>query len=208
MTADTLDRDRLAKLLGMMGSTHDGEVVAAARQVERLRADAGLTWPEILVPRLPPPAGGQNVRTVADAIDFVIEHEVVLTDWERGFVRDLRRLKYPLSPKQIGILERLVEKVHRAEARAAWFETFWRYYPSRKPHDNPKKPARLKFEAAVKRGVDPTMIVRGAENFVVYAAAHISGPRFIKTAEVWLNKECWSDYQQPPEPEPLRAGMI
>jgi len=91
---------------------------------------------------------------------------------------------------------------------ADWFETFWRYYPSRKPHDNPKKPARLKFEAAVKRGVDPTMIVRGAENFAVYAAAHISGPRFIKTAEVWLNKECWSDYQQPPEPEPLRAGMI
>src|SRR5204863_2337306 len=91
---------------------------------------------------------------------------------------------------------------------ADWFETFWRYYPSRKPHDNPKKPARLKFEAAVKRGVDPKMIVRGAENFAVYAAAHISGPRFIKTAEVWLNKECWSDYQQPPEPEPLRAGMI
>ena len=91
---------------------------------------------------------------------------------------------------------------------ADWFETFWRYYPSRKPHDNPKKPARLKFEAAVKRGVDPTMIVRGAENFAVYAAAHISGPRFIRTAEVWLNKECWSDYQQPPEPEPLRAGMI
>ena len=89
-----------------------------------------------------------------------------------------------------------------------WFETFWRYYPSRKPHDNPKKPARLKFEAAVKRGVDPTMIVRGAENFAVYAAAHISGPRFIRTAEVWLNKECWNDHQQPPEPEPLRAGMI
>ena len=29
-----------------------------------------------------------------------------------------------------------------------------------------------------------------------------------KTAEVWLNKECWNDHQQPPEPEPLRAGMI
>ena len=114
-----IDRERLAKLLGMLGSCHDGEVVAAARQAERLRAEAGLTWPEILVPRLPPPWRGQNVRTVADAIDFVIEHEVVLTDWERGFVRDLRRLKYPLSPKQIGILERLVEKVHRAEARAA-----------------------------------------------------------------------------------------
>ena len=89
-----------------------------------------------------------------------------------------------------------------------WFETFWRYYPSRKPHDNPKKPARLKFEAAVKRGVDPTMIVRGAENYASYAASHIRRAEFIKTAEVWLNKECWNDHQQPPEPEPLRAGMI
>ena len=115
----TLDRGRLAKLLGLLGSDHDGEVVAAARQVERLRADAGLTWPEILVPRLPPPPHGRNVRTVADAIDFVIEHEVVLTDWERGFVRDLRRLKYPLSPRQLEVLERLIDKVQRADARAA-----------------------------------------------------------------------------------------
>ena len=119
MTADRLDRDRLAKLLGLLGSDHDGEVVAAARQAERLRADAGLTWPEILVPRLPPPPHGRNVRTVADAIDFVIEHQVVLTVWERGFVSALRRLKYPLSPRQLDVLERLVEKVRRTEAKAA-----------------------------------------------------------------------------------------
>ena len=113
----TLDRGRLAKLLGLLGSDHDGEVVAAARQAERLRAEAGLTWPEIIVPRLPPPPQRQNV--VADAIDFVLKHEVVLTDWERGFVRDLRRLKYPLSPRQLEVLERLVEKARRAEPRAA-----------------------------------------------------------------------------------------
>ena len=118
MTADRLDRDRLAKLLGLLGSDHDGEVVAAARQAERLRADAELTWPEILVPRLPPPPQRQNVCTVAAAIDFVLEHEVVLTDWERGFVRDLGRLKYPLSPRQLEVLERLFEKAQRT-ARAA-----------------------------------------------------------------------------------------
>ena len=91
---------------------------------------------------------------------------------------------------------------------ADWFETFWQYYPSRKPHENPKKPARLKFEAAVKRGIDPAAIVRGAENFAIYAAAHISSPKFIKTAEVWLNKECWNEHQQGLVSEPLRAGMI
>ncbi len=119
MSAADLDRERLAKLLGMMGSAHDGEVVAAARQAERLRAEAGLTWVDIVIPRLPALPHRQNVRTVADAIDFVIEHQVVLTDWERGFVRNLRRLKYPLSPRQLEVLERLVEKVRRAAARAA-----------------------------------------------------------------------------------------
>jgi len=119
MNGATLDRQRLAKLLGMMGSAHDGEVIAAARHAERLLADAGLTWAEIVVPRLPAPPQRQNVGTVADAIRFVIKHEVVLTDWERGFVRDLRRLKYPLSPRQLEVLERLVEKAQRAEERAA-----------------------------------------------------------------------------------------
>jgi hypothetical protein len=43
-----LDRDRLAKLLGLLGSDHDGEVTAAARQAEHLRRAAKLTWSEIL----------------------------------------------------------------------------------------------------------------------------------------------------------------
>ena len=50
-----IDRDRLAKLLGMLGSAHDGKALAAARQVERLRAEAGLTWPQIIGSALPLP---------------------------------------------------------------------------------------------------------------------------------------------------------
>ena len=119
MTAATLDRERLSKLLGMLGSSHDGEVVAAARQAERLRAEAGLTWGEIVVPRLPPPPQRPNVRTVAAAAAFVLDHADALTPWERDFARSIQRLKYPPSPKQIEVLERLVDKVRRAEARAA-----------------------------------------------------------------------------------------
>jgi hypothetical protein len=43
-----MDRERLARLLGMLGSTHEGEVVNAARLAVRLIREAGLTWPEIL----------------------------------------------------------------------------------------------------------------------------------------------------------------
>jgi hypothetical protein len=47
-----LDRDRLAKVLGLLSSDHDGEVTAAARQAERLRRQAGVSWPDVLAPDL------------------------------------------------------------------------------------------------------------------------------------------------------------
>ena len=119
MTA-ALDRQRLAKLLGMMGSAHDGEVVAAARQAERLRADAGLTWHDIVLPALPAPRPQRRgAMTLGQAIQFVLDHEDALTAWESDFARSIQRQTSRLSPKQIGILERLVEKAHHAEARAA-----------------------------------------------------------------------------------------
>ena len=115
MSPAMLDRERLARVLGMLGSAHDGEALAAARQAEHLRSEARLTWLDILIPALPQPHG----QTVADAIACVIDHDEMLTDWEAAFVRSIRRQRYPLSPKQVVVLERLVEKVRGAEARAA-----------------------------------------------------------------------------------------
>jgi len=40
--------EKLAKLLGMMGSAHDGEVANAARLAERHRKEIGKTWGELL----------------------------------------------------------------------------------------------------------------------------------------------------------------
>jgi hypothetical protein len=120
MTGATLDRERLTKLLGLLGSDFDGEALAAARQAERLRAEAGLTWGEILLPRLPAPRRQhQHVETVADAIEFVLDRANALTPWEINFAQSIRRLRYPLSPKQIEVLERLVNKARLAEAMAA-----------------------------------------------------------------------------------------
>src|SRR5436190_12428222 len=119
MTAAILDRDRLAKLLGMLGSVHDGEVVAAARQAERLRADAGLTWAEIVIPRMPPPQYGQFVRSARDLIGFVIEHQYLLNERERQFIASIRRWRGDLSEKQTDWLSAIVAKCQRAGSRAA-----------------------------------------------------------------------------------------
>jgi hypothetical protein len=47
-----LDRDRLRKLLGMLGSDHDGEVLNAARHIDALIKAAGASW-QVLLPDAP-----------------------------------------------------------------------------------------------------------------------------------------------------------
>jgi len=46
---DRESRDRLTKLLGMLGSSGDGEVVNAARMAEDLRRRLKLTWPDLII---------------------------------------------------------------------------------------------------------------------------------------------------------------
>ena len=88
------------------------------------------------------------------------------------------------------------------------FDSFWRAYPSRGGHANPKKPAREKFAAAVKHGVDPALIIRAAENYA--ASIKRNGTSALHTAQAltWLSQCRWEQYGAPEEPEPPRAGMI
>jgi hypothetical protein len=46
--ASAIDRAKLAKILGRLGSRHDGEVMNAARMAEDLRRQAGLSWEDLL----------------------------------------------------------------------------------------------------------------------------------------------------------------
>ncbi|GGF41302.1 hypothetical protein GCM10011611_54630 [Aliidongia dinghuensis] len=48
--ADKFDRDRLVKLLGMLGSAHDGEVLNAARRIDAMVRAGGRGWNELLGP--------------------------------------------------------------------------------------------------------------------------------------------------------------
>ena len=45
-----LDLERLARIIAMGGSGHDGEALAAIRQANRLISEAGMTWHEVLLP--------------------------------------------------------------------------------------------------------------------------------------------------------------
>jgi len=76
------------------------------------------------------------------------------------------------------------------------FEKFWTIYPLRA--NNPKKPAKQKFEAAIKRGISPEDIIRGAQNYAALCKAENKEPKFIAQAVTFINQERWNDFQNQP----------
>ena len=109
----------------------------------------------------------------------------------------------PASPELATILKNAPREEVIDNQSAKHFEEFWRKFPSRTPHPNPKKPAKQKFETAAKRGVPVEAIIRGAENYAAYVVREGTDPRFIAQAKTWLNEERWVQYQKPFE-EPAR----
>ncbi len=78
------------------------------------------------------------------------------------------------------------------------FDEFWKTYPSRQPHSNPQKPARDKFEAALKRGVPASDIIRGAENYAIHVRRDVPDRKYVAQAKTWLEQERWAEYQKVP----------
>jgi hypothetical protein len=119
MSAASLDREKLVRVLGMLGSAHDGEIAAAGRAADRLIREAGLRWPDVIVPRLSGPTRERDPETFGDALDYALQFAEHLSDWERSFLWSLRRQRSPISTKQAKILHQIIEKVRRAERATA-----------------------------------------------------------------------------------------
>jgi hypothetical protein len=100
------DRQRLARLLGMTGSAHDGEALNAARLADRLVKDRGATWPDVLIPLQREPLHSTWRRVCAELAARPDGHR----PWERRFVTDLS--KFPrLSSKQRCVLQEIAARV-------------------------------------------------------------------------------------------------
>jgi hypothetical protein len=109
------DRDKLARLLGMLGSDHLGEVANAGRLADKLVRSAGLTWPDIIAPALSPPDTneldadpiGADWRRTAAACS---RYPLLLNKWEAEFIASL--LRFPrLSAKQRECLMKIVVRL-------------------------------------------------------------------------------------------------
>jgi hypothetical protein len=119
--------DKLVKVLGMLGSDHDGEVAAAGRTAHSMLKAKSLTWSDVIVPAVPAPQ--QQSRTPrrwrrttspSDTAALCLQWPEVLSDWEVDFCRSIvgrRRI----SAKQTVVLERLARKVEAfAHATGEW----------------------------------------------------------------------------------------
>jgi hypothetical protein len=105
--------DRLVAVLGMMGSEHDGEALAAARMAERMRRAMGLTWAELLsgaeaMPEAPVEAEGWRA-TVARCQAA----GGLLNAWERQFLVVLAGYSATPSARQLHKLAAIASKVAR-----------------------------------------------------------------------------------------------
>lgn len=115
-----IDRERLAQLLGMFSSDFDNEIVTAARMAERLRKRSGMTWDDILNPvPFPELTRERPIENLSDALAHCLYRAESLSEWEFSFVTSLRRQRSAATPKQIAVVEGIVGKLRRAEARAA-----------------------------------------------------------------------------------------
>ena len=105
-----LDRDaidRLIKLLGMLGSAHDGERAAAGLKAHEFIKRRGLCWADVI--RLPISVSGDSSSRDTDfdhatgwrqRREFCLRHVHRLSAKELGFLDSLRTWRGPLTERQ------------------------------------------------------------------------------------------------------------
>jgi hypothetical protein len=123
MTAMAFDATKIARLIPLLSSDKDGEVLATVEAIKRLLKTGGNDWhdlPSALAGRgrSNPSSGGAK----GDDYHELLLHPA-LNDWEREFMESIceqssRWKNFKPSVKQEGILERLREKVRAAKNRS------------------------------------------------------------------------------------------
>jgi hypothetical protein len=115
-TVDAQIADRLAKLLGMLGSDRDGEVINAARAANKLVRSSGLTWFDVIASptRLSDGWHECGFADWRDAVSFCFDSSYRLSVRERDFIRSMQHWRGAPTEKQLGWLLAIYERLQRA----------------------------------------------------------------------------------------------
>lgn len=121
---DPASADRLKKILGLLGSAHDGERAAAGAKAHELIRSLGLTWQEVIVapPTLPAHyprirawrAGDSDWQRMAQ---FCHNRQWLLRPKDREFVRTMANWRGEPTERQREWLLDLYAQLHRGAGR-------------------------------------------------------------------------------------------
>jgi len=106
----TLDFKRLSKVLGMMQSGHEGEVLNAARMASEMVLSSGMTWQQVL--KLDVIPSNNAAPTHWDEAERLLAtvRKKVITPYERKFLLGILGFK-SLSENQAKTLASIARKV-------------------------------------------------------------------------------------------------
>ena len=124
MTALTTIAPRLRKLLLMLSSSADGEVVGAARAIGRALQSVGADWHALAGLLTEPPQPRKAPRPDDDAFaddwrdmrQFCLDHDWLLRDREREFLTSIGDWRGTLTDKQFAWLASIHARVSRHSA--------------------------------------------------------------------------------------------
>jgi hypothetical protein len=109
------ERKRLAKLLGLLGSDHAGEVLSAAKHAHDLVQAHGLTWDQVISE---PQTADHDARETSQLTgwrltgDRCLRHADMLSDWEFKFLSSLSGSGYSHpTAKQDAVLIKIAGRV-------------------------------------------------------------------------------------------------
>jgi hypothetical protein len=105
----SLGRTKLAKTIGMVGSSSDGEALVAARKADAMIRAAGKTWSEVL--------NAEPDDIIAEAVEFCLRNQAGLSVRESDFLGDIAG-RHELTENQRNVLRRIWRKA-RLYARAS-----------------------------------------------------------------------------------------
>ncbi len=114
---DAKTADRLGKVLGLLGSEHDGERAAAAAKAHAMLVAAGVTWADLAKavvkrPERKMPEMGTWRQTCRDCL----MHQKDLRAWEKTFLADLPKFQR-ISTKQRYALNEIAIRLGIRERR-------------------------------------------------------------------------------------------
>ena len=108
------DRSMLAKVLGMLGSSHDGEVVNAARKAHEMLKAKGVTWPAVLgLDDMQQDQPAPEPYHLTLARELLGKGKGIITRWEYNFLIGIMGHKV-LKQKQIETLDGIAAKIDAA----------------------------------------------------------------------------------------------